>query len=67
MRPSWGDRVASEGAGEPLPGEHHRYNKGADFSQRAELEQGQSVDFVVGNGGDGYFDDAVRLEARITR
>ena len=38
----------------------------AEFSQTVSLAKGATVDFVVGNGGDGFADDAVQLVATLT-
>jgi hypothetical protein len=42
-------------------------NAKESFQKTVKLEAGQAVDFVVGNGGDGFGDDAVQLAATITR
>ena len=42
-------------------------NAKASYRGTAKLEAGQAVEFVVGNGGDGFADDAVGLTATLTR
>ena len=42
-------------------------NAKAAYNGKADLAAGQSVDFIVGNGGDGFADDAVQLTATLSR